>query len=74
MAQVSAPPSNGMLSFNGDGTFSTSKVDSKAEVGAKHSAMHATGQMSARASGQWSAAAGGTLTHELGGLEGHDRA
>jgi hypothetical protein len=61
MAQVSAPPSNGMLSFNGDGTFSTSKVDSKAEVGAKDSAMHATGQMSAQASGQWSAARG-TLT------------
>ncbi len=61
MAQVSAPPSNGTLTFNGDGTFSTSKVDSKAEVTAKGAAMQATGQMSAQAAGRWSAA-GGTLT------------
>lgn len=61
MAQVNAPPSNGTLTFNGDGTFSTSKVNSKAEVTAKDATMQATGQMSAQAAGQWSAA-GGTLT------------
>jgi hypothetical protein len=61
MAQVNAAPSNGTLTFNGDGTFSTSKVDSKAEVTAKDATMQATGQMSAQAAGQWSAA-GGTLT------------
>ncbi len=61
MAQVKAPASNGTLTFNGDGTFSTSKVDSKAEVTAKDAAVHATGQMSAQAGGKWSAA-GGTLT------------
>ena len=58
MAQVSAAPSNGMLTFNGDGTFSTSKVDAKAEVTAKDAAVQATGQMSAQAAGQWSAADG----------------
>jgi hypothetical protein len=61
MAQVSAAPSNGTLTFAGDGTFSTSKVDAKAEVTAKDASMQATGQLSAQAAGQWSAA-GGTLT------------
>jgi len=61
MAQIGAVASNGTLTFNGDGTFSTSKVDAKAEVGAKDAPMHATGQVSGQASGQWSAA-GGTLT------------
>jgi hypothetical protein len=42
-------------------TFSTSKVDAKAEVGAKDAPVQPTGQMSGQASGQWSAA-GGTLT------------
>lgn len=61
MAQVGAVASNGTLTFNADGTFSTSKVDAKAEVGAKDAPMHATGQMSGQASGQWSAS-GGALT------------
>ncbi len=61
MAQPIAAPSNGTLTFNADGTFSTSKIDSKAEVGAKDATIHATGQMNAQASGRWSAA-GGTLT------------
>jgi hypothetical protein len=61
MAQVGAVASNGTLTFNADGTFSTSKVDTKAEVGAKDAPMHATGQMSGQAGGEWSAA-GGMLT------------
>jgi hypothetical protein len=61
MAHISAAPTNGALTFNGDGTFSTSKVDTNAEVTAKDMPMHATGQMSSQASGKWSAA-GGTLT------------
>jgi hypothetical protein len=61
MAQPTAAPSNGTLMFNADGTFSTSKVDSKAEVTAPGTSTHATGQMNAQASGTWSAA-GGTLT------------
>jgi hypothetical protein len=61
MAQVSAVASNGTLTFNGDGTFSTSKVDTKAKVTAKDAQVHAAGQMSGQASGRWSAA-GGTLT------------
>ncbi len=61
MAQPTAAPSDGTLTFNADGTFSTSKVDSKAEVTAPGTSMHATGQMSAQASGTWSAASG-TLT------------
>lgn len=60
MAVTSVAATNGSLTFNGDGTFSTSKVDTNAEVGAKDLSMHATGQMSAQASGKWSAA-GGTL-------------
>src|SRR6185312_11113871 len=59
MAQVNTAASNGTLTFNGDGTFSTSKVDSNVEVTAKDA--DSTGQMSAQAVGQWSAA-GGTLT------------
>jgi hypothetical protein len=61
MAQPTAAPNDGTLTFNADGTFSTSKVDSKAEVAAPGTSMHATGQMNAQASGRWSAA-GGTLT------------
>jgi hypothetical protein len=61
MAQVSAVAGNGTLTFNGDGTFSTSKVDTKAEVTAKNAQVHAAGQMSGQGSGRWSAA-GGTLT------------
>ena len=61
MAQVGAVASNGTLTFNADGTFSTSKVDAKAELGAKDAQTRATGQMSGQASGQWSAA-GGSLT------------
>src|SRR4051794_11557677 len=45
MAQVSAVAGNGTLTFNGDGTFSTSKVDTKAEVTAKDAQVHAAGQM-----------------------------
>jgi hypothetical protein len=36
MVQPTAAPNNGTLTFNADGTFSTSKVDSKAEVTAGH--------------------------------------
>jgi hypothetical protein len=61
MAQVSAVAGNGTLTFNGDGTFSTSKVGTKAEVTAKNAQVHAAGQMSGQGSGRWSAA-GGTLT------------
>ena len=61
MAQPTAAPSDGTLTFNADGTFSTSKVDSKAEVTAPGTSTRATGQMNAQASGTWSAA-GGTLT------------
>jgi hypothetical protein len=58
LAQVSAVASNGTLTFNGDGTFSTSKVDTKAEVTAKDAQVHAAGRMSGQASGRWSAAGG----------------
>jgi hypothetical protein len=61
MAQPIVAPNDGTLTFNGDGTFSTSKVDSKAEVTAPGASMRATGQMNAQASGTWSAS-GGTLT------------
>ena len=61
MAQPTAAPAAGTLTFNSDGTFSTSRVDSKAEVTAPGTSMRATGQMNAQASGTWSAA-GGTLT------------
>ena len=61
MAQPTAAPSDGTLTFNADGTFSTSKVDSKAEVTVPGTSTRATGQMNAQASGTWSAA-GGTLT------------
>jgi len=61
MAQPTAAPSDGTLTFNANGTFSTSKVDSKAEVTAPCTSTRATGQMNAQASGTWSAA-GGTLT------------
>ena len=61
MVQPTVAPSNGTLTFNADGSFSTSKVDSKAEIAAKDASMHATSQMDAQASGIWSAA-GGTLT------------
>lgn len=61
MAQPTTAPSNGRVMFNADGTFSTSKVDSKAEVTAPGTSTRATGQMNAQASGTWSAA-GGTLT------------
>ena len=81
MAHTSAAATNGTLTFNGDGTFSTSKVDTNAEVSANDLSMHASGQMSAQASGKWSAA-GGTLmlcvtaadskgTIELEGPGGH---
>lgn len=61
MAQPIAPPADGTLAFNGDGSFSTSRVNSKAEVTAPGTSMRATGEMNAQASGTWSAA-GGTLT------------
>jgi hypothetical protein len=61
MAVTSTAATTGTLTFNGDGSFSTSKVDTNAEVSAKDLSMHATGQMSAQASGKWSAAKG-TLT------------
>jgi len=54
--------SDGTLTFDANGgTFSTSKVDSKAEVTAPGTSTRATGQMNAQASGTWSAV-GGTLT------------
>ena len=45
MAQPTAAPSDGTLTFNADGTFSTSKVDSKAEVTVPGTSTRATGQM-----------------------------
>jgi hypothetical protein len=61
MAQINVTASDAMLTFNGDGTFSTSQVDSKADVTVKGAPMQATGQMSAQGSGQW-AAGGGKLS------------
>jgi hypothetical protein len=61
MAQFNVTATKALFTFKADGTFSTSKVDSKAEVTAKDGQMQVTGQMSSQASGQWSAA-GGKLT------------
>jgi hypothetical protein len=55
MAQVSVSASNNMLTFNGDGTFSTSTADASAHVVAKEGApLQATGHMTAQGNGQWS--------------------
>ena len=54
MAQVGVT-ANALMTFNGDGTFSTSKADASAHVVAKEGRpMEATGQMSSEGSGQWS--------------------
>lgn len=60
-AQVTVTATKALFTFKADGTFSTSKVDARAQVTAKDGGMQATSQMSAQASGQWSAA-GGKLT------------
>jgi hypothetical protein len=58
MAQVSVT-ANALMSFNGDGTFSTSKADASAHVVAKEGRpMEATGQMTSEGSGQWSVGEG----------------
>ena len=69
MAQIKITASKAMITFKGDGTLSTSKVDTKAEVTAKDGQIVATGKMSSQGSGQWSAA-DGNLTLCMDAVEG----
>jgi len=58
MAQVKMSASNAVITLNHDGTFSTSQVNTSAEVAAKNAEMQASAQMTSQGSGQWSAADG----------------
>jgi len=58
MAQIKIQASEASFTFNGDGTFSTSKINTKTEVTAKDAPIKATGSMSTQGSGLWSAADG----------------
>jgi hypothetical protein len=74
MAQPTAAPSDGTLTFNADGTFSTSKVDSKAEVTVPGTSTRATGQM--KCASERDVVGGGRhayAVHELRRLEGQHR-
>ncbi len=74
MAQPTAAPSDGTLTFNADGTFSTSKVDSKAEVTAPGTSTRATGQM--KCASERDVVGGGRhayAVHDLRRLEGQHR-
>jgi hypothetical protein len=61
MAQIKIDASGAAMTLNSDGTFSTSKVDTKSEVTVKEEPVTAMGNMSTQGSGRWSAA-DGTLT------------
>jgi hypothetical protein len=61
MAQIKIDASGAAMTLNSDGTFSTSKVDTKSEVTVKAEPVTAMGKMSKQGSGCRSAA-DGTLT------------
>jgi hypothetical protein len=69
MAQIKIEASDAMITLKGDGTLSTSKVDTNAEVTANDSQIVATGKMSSQGSGHWSAA-DGNLTLCMDAVEG----
>jgi hypothetical protein len=58
MAQVKMSANNAVITLNRDGTFSTSQIDSDAEVTANDAGMQASAHMTSQGSGKWSAAAG----------------
>lgn len=58
MAQVKMSASDVVITLNGDGTFSMSKVEANAEVTAKGAETQASAHMTSQGSGQWSAAGG----------------
>lgn len=74
MAQVGAVASNGMLTFNADGTFSTSKLDAKAEARGQGRA-DSCDRSDERASERAVVRRGRNphAVHDRGLLEGHDR-
>jgi len=74
MAQIKIQASEASFTFNGDSTFSTSKINTKTEVTANDAPIKATGDMSTQGSGQWSAADGKltlclTAVDAKGGME-----
>jgi hypothetical protein len=69
MAQIKIDSSDAMITLKADGTLSTSKVDTSAEIATEDSEIVATGKMISQGSGRWSAA-GGTLTMCMDASEG----
>lgn len=69
MAQIKIQANDAMITLKSDGTLTTSKVDTNAEVTVQDEAITATGKMSTQGRGRWSAA-DGTLTLCMEAVEG----